>query len=241
MSGKLPGVAVALLAAFACGAARGQANLAVEPLRIDIAQPARSGSLRVTNRGSEPVRVQADVRRWTQQDGRDRLDETADAIASPPLFELKPGASQVLRVGLLRPADPARETTFRLLVSELPRDKAVGMQTLIRLSMPVFVVPAAKPAAAAAPVDAAPLEWRARRVDGRLEVRAANTGARHVQVADGACAPWFGAASDSRLAGYVLAGQWRSWSLPAPAAEPECTLDYKINRAPQSARLRLDP
>jgi len=240
MIGKLPGVAVGLSLAIACGAVRGQANLGVEPLRIDIAQPARSGSLRVTNRGTEAVRVQADLRLWTQQEGRDKLEETSEAVASPPLFELQPGASQVLRVGLLRPADPARETTYRLLVSELPRDKAVGMQTLIRLSMPVFVVPAVKPPAAAQ-ADAPRLEWRARRVDGRLEVRAANAGARHVQVANAACAPWFGAAADSRLTGYVLAGQWRSWSLPAPDAAAECALEYQVNRAPQTARLRLDP
>jgi fimbrial chaperone protein len=150
--------------------------------------------------------VQAQLRQWTQIDGRDRLDEVPHAVATPPVFTLAPKSRQVVRVGVLVPPHATTEQTFRLLLTELPASAAPAggqVATLLQLSLPVFVAPRTPPSSPVlTPILARTL------VSGQpawvLSVR--NDGQRHAQLSGAtlttAHAPWA-----ERLGTYVLAGQ----------------------------------
>jgi fimbrial chaperone protein len=142
--------AALLLSIAACASA---ASLDVNPVRIDLAPAARSAELKLTNMSSEPLSVQVDVRQWTQDfDGTEQLADTRTLLAVPPIVTIPPGEHQVVRIGQLGAPAEDVEKTFRVLVTELAHTPATnggpGLNMRLRLSIPVFVAPVARHAAA---------------------------------------------------------------------------------------------
>lgn len=197
---------LALAAALVAHAGSFSAN----PVRLTLPAGATSTSLLLQNQGDEPVLVQAEVMAWSQQDGSDVLTPSQDLVVSPPIFKIAPGAAQTVRVGLLRPADPAGELTYRLFLQEVPPPQPPGQQVVsiaLRLSLPLFVLPRGR----AAPQ----LIWRvAPAAEGQLKLSLANAGNAHVQAID--CKLYTQAGTliaEHNLGGYVLPGQMRSWEI----------------------------
>jgi fimbrial chaperone protein len=183
-------------------------SLSVTPIRIDLSSAQRSVALTVRNDGDQTTVVQAQLVAWSQADNDDRLEPTTDVLASPPIFTVAPGASQVLRIALRTAPDAARERSYRVLVTEVPGKpdpEFTGAQFALKISLPIFV---GASAAKTAPL----LEWSGvRTAKGDLALTAVNTGGKHIQVQtiDVAGA---GPDPDARFAGlwYVLAGQRRT-------------------------------
>jgi fimbrial chaperone protein len=123
----------------------------------------------------------------------------------------------VVRVGLRRAPDPARELTYRLYFQEVPSPPAPGFQGLqvaLRLGVPVFVN---------APAVGKPdLRWSMRRGPGPgLSLVLANAGAAHVRVSDVTLTSAAGARIvDEKATAYLLAGQSREWPVKATATQP---------------------
>ena len=95
-------------------------SLSVTPVRVELSNAQRSAALTVRNDGDQPSVVQAQLVAWSQESNEDKLDPTVDLLASPPIFTVAPGASQILRVALRRAPDSAVERTYRILVTEVP-------------------------------------------------------------------------------------------------------------------------
>jgi fimbrial chaperone protein len=68
---------------FAAGSACA-ASLQVAPVLLDIAAPAAAAMVTLRNTGATPIATQIRVFRWVQEEGRERLEPTADVVASPP-------------------------------------------------------------------------------------------------------------------------------------------------------------
>jgi fimbrial chaperone protein len=207
------GIALALCLAAADAPA---GSFQVNPIRVEIAKGATTAALTVRNDGDESTVIQATMVGWTQDDsGQDLYTPTTEALVTPPIMTIPPGGEQIVRVGLRRAADPQRELTYRLYLTEVPpppKPGFTGLQVALRVGVPVFVPPLA-PAIRR-------LEWSAQiAADGAIRLSAQNTGNTHVQVTDfelalpGASEPL---ARQSALA-YVLTGQRRLWTLPVPA------------------------
>jgi fimbrial chaperone protein len=159
-----------------------------------------------------------------QQDGKDVYTPTKDILATPPIFTVPAGGSQVVRVGLRRPTDAQRELAYRLFLQEVPPAKsdAQGLRMVLRIGLPVFVLP---------PVVTKPvLRWQAvRTADGALKVVLTNSGNAHIQVARAKLTVPGSSQSlaTQDVAAYVLSGQSRDWV-------------YKLGSVPGSgASLRL--
>jgi fimbrial chaperone protein len=138
----------------------------------------RTAVLTVRNQDESPVVVQARPAAWSQRDGEDQLDDTHDLVVTPPIFTVAGKGQQVLRVALLRDADPARELDYRLVLSEVPSSVApdkTGLRVALRITLPVFVAAQAHTAADVAWTH----KWLA---DGTLEIAAQNRGTAHVQI-----------------------------------------------------------
>ena len=176
------GIAVSLLAMGMLAAAGPAAasSISVAPIRVELSSGKRTAVLTVRNQDESPVVVQARPAAWSQRDGEDQLDDTHDLVVTPPIFTVPPKGQQVLRVALLREADPARELDYRLVLSEVPSSVApdkTGLRVALRITLPVFVAAQAHTAADVAWSH----KWLA---DGTLEIAAQNRGTAHVQIQD---------------------------------------------------------
>src|SRR6202140_4151365 len=149
--------------------------LSVTPIRIELSSAQRSVALTVRNDGDQPTVVQAQLVAWSQADNDDRLEPTIDVLASPPIFTVAPGASQVLRIALRTAPDAVRERSYRVLVTEVPGkpDPAfTGAQFALKISLPIFV-------AASTAKTTPKLEWSGVRTGkGDLALTAVNSGGK---------------------------------------------------------------
>ena len=196
-----------LLALFlACLPAWG-GTFQVSPVRATLSASRSIAALTVKNEGSEPAVIQVELVAWSQRDGKDVYVASKEIIATPPIFTVPPGGTQIVRVGLRRPPDPRVELAYRIYLQEVPARPAAGFQGLqvaLRLGVPVFV----NPASAVAPA----LKWSARRVGGEMKLGVANTGNAHVQVTGLALSAARGPAlAAPKTVAYVLPGQSREW------------------------------
>ena len=188
-------------------------SLSVTPIRIELSSAQRSVALTVGNDGDQPTVVQAQLVAWSQADNDDRLEPTTDILASPPIFTVAPGASQILRIALRRAPDAARERSYRILVTEVPgkpQPGFTGAQFALKISLPIFVD-------ASGAKTSPQLEWSgARTAKGELALTAVNTGAKHIQV-QAIEVTKEGSDPDARFTGlwYILPGQRRTVTIKA--------------------------
>ena len=198
----------------------------VNPIRVDMTKGATTAAITVRNDGEEPIVVQSSVVKWTQDNGQEVYAPTTEALVTPPIMTVPPGGEQIVRVGLRRRPDPQRELAYRLYLQEVPpppKPGFTGLQVALRVGLPVFVAPGAP--------GIRRLEWSAQiGQDGVIRLAAQNTGNAHVQVTDfelglpGAGEP---IAHESTLA-YVLAGQRRQWTLPAPPDRVKSVSEFRL-------------
>jgi fimbrial chaperone protein len=185
-------------------------SFTVNPVRVTLSAGQRVAAITVHNSGTEASVIQLETLRWTQQSGRDTLVPSTEILATPPIFTLQPGASQIVRVGLLRAADARRELTYRLILREVPPPQPIaqGLRVALAISMPVFVT-STRPSFAN-------IEWRAESLaNGRIVLRVTNIGAAHIQIGSLELSSAKGASPFIRqnVATYVLPGNMRSWTL----------------------------
>lgn len=206
------GKLIALVAAASCVAtceARSQA-LDVAPVSLTLVAGQRTASINITNRGDQKTSIQTRPFAWAGADRSDQLSATKDIAVSPPLFELGPGETQLVRLVVRAPA-VGSETTYRLLLDQVPGPAAAGtIRVALRISLPVFV----RPAGLAAPV----LAWSLERKGADLELVCRNSGARHAHITqiklDGVPA---GVGLDQQSPAYVLARAQQHWRMKDPA------------------------
>jgi len=150
----------------------------VEPVSLNLSVETPQGLFRLNSRDTQPIRVQVDVAVWTQEQGANREEPTADFIVSPRFVDLPPGAGQVVRIALRHPAAQPAEQSYRVLFREvvespggIPGEKGIALD----YSIPLFVAPA---------VPGGPhLEWALRRVDAStLLLAVSNTGVSHGKI-----------------------------------------------------------
>jgi fimbrial chaperone protein len=189
-------------------------SFTVNPVRVTLSPTQRVAAISVSNHGAEASVIQLETSRWTQQDGKDSLAPSNEILATPPIFTLAPGASQIVRVGLRRASDAQHELTYRLVLREVPPPQPIaqGLRVALAISMPVFVV--------SAHPSFSNLAWRAVRLaDGRIQLQATNTGSAHVQIGslELSSPPSASPIVRQSVATYVLPGNTRSWTFKTTA------------------------
>lgn len=217
------------------------ASLQVAPTSVTLKPTENAAALWLSNADEqEPLRAQARLFRWVQENGEERLEATPDLSVSPPMIELPAGERQLIRV--IRTSSPpsGAETAYRVLVDELPpaqQSEEGGLRFAMRYSVPVFILPAGD----------APIRYQ---LQSRLEpgtppaLAISNSGNQHAQIADLA---WIGADGARKpliagLVGYVLPGQTMRWTLPSDTpATPGGHFAARINGEQEEQTLALAP
>lgn len=190
----------------------------VSPIRVVLSASRPTAVLNVQNDSDETLIIQTQSVAWSQSDGEEVYDQTADLIVTPAIFSLPPRSHQVVRVGLRRPVASTSEICYRLSLQEIagpPKVNATSLQMLLRIVLPVFVEPTS--------VATANLQWEALlSPDNMLTVRAQNAGNAHIQIYN---FKLLEADSEHSFAtqstpAYVLPGQGRQWQLKPDAQLP---------------------
>jgi fimbrial chaperone protein len=238
---KSTGHALTGVAVLLCLASSAQAgSFSVNPVRVTLSPKQVVGALTVRNLGAETAVIQLETLDWSQPGGQDRLAPTGQILATPPILSIPPGVSRIIRVGLMRPVDPQRELTYRLILREVPppRPLAQALRVALQISLPVFVDPSH-------PV-APQLHWRLLRTpDGHLRLEARNDGTAHVQLdyvellSGESTTP----VAVQKTVEYVLPGSARSWNLEvakAPALGTLLHLRAETDAGNLQANVRLD-
>ena len=225
------------VAAMLCAWSAQAGSLSVMPVVVALSDHKVREAITVTNQGDERVTTHVDVVSWTQSDGKDIFAPTTDVLLNPGVFTLEPGQAQVLRLGWRGKPPLDTESSYRILLREVPpaaqAQRPSGalpsqVRVLLELRIPIYVAPRQ--------VVQRP-EWQTRRVDGdTLEVRFRNQSNVHtvvhdLQLASGSGAP-LGQSLDVHAA--VLAGQERLWTLPLPkAGAADLTVDVRADQGHQ--------
>jgi fimbrial chaperone protein len=187
----------------------------ISPIRITLSGKTPVAVLTVRNDSAKSSVMQLKVLSWSQAGNDDTYIPTDEVLATPPIFTVPPGGTQIIRVGLRRKADARRELAYRLFLQEVPVTDVAAqvseVKVALRFGIPIFVSPlnnkTPKPL----------LDWRVMMGSPKtLRSEAANHGDAHVQV--------FGVALNSAAGGpmlaeyrgmhYLLPKQARNWLIP---------------------------
>lgn len=218
---------------FAAGAARA-GSFQVGPVSATLSADHPVAALTVRNTGGSPAVIQLEAMAWTQADGVDKYAPATDILATPPIFTIPAGGSQVIRVGSRAPATQG-ERAYRLFLREIPpppKPGFRGMRMALEISLPVFVVPST----AIAPA----LQWQATVVDARhLRIRVTNTGSAHARLTRFTLARAKGAAPlpMPRKTVYVLPGTSHEWLVEAAVASGD---DLRLTAQTDSGTVQAD-
>ncbi len=230
-------VMAALLAGSIAGGAQA-GSLTVTPVIVTLDDRTHSAALTVKNEGNEVRVIQTELLRWTQKDGADVQTPSGDILVNPPLATLQPGQTQVVRIGLKRRADNTQELAYRLFITEVPppSEHFTGLRIALRLGIPVYVSPKAKPSAR--------LGWQAARApNGALLLTVLNDGNCHLRVDSfKVIDPGTGRALGASRPGpfTLLAGQARRYSLVLPAKWAGREVKLLSNTADGPAETRVE-
>jgi fimbrial chaperone protein len=191
-------VTTALLLSQIAGASA--ARLLVEPILLEM-NGAAAGTLTLRNEESVESDVQTRVFRWLQADGRETLEPTTDAVASPPAIRLTPHSDYTVRIVRTATEPVAGEESYRVIVDQLPspgRQMQRAVNILIRQSIPVFF--------RAGQLTRANVSWSVTSEHGQISVSAVNGGDERLRIASLQLHDGAGTVVDfgNGLVGYVL-------------------------------------
>ena len=135
------------------GNAYAQAGITIAPVVINL-DPSRTLSSQTSfnNVTNKIISFEAKIQTWSMKDGETILSDTRDILVNPNTFQLPPGATQIIRIGLRKkPSDT--ELTYRLIVTQLnegniiTNQQGIAIQILPAFSLPVYISsPSYKPA-----------------------------------------------------------------------------------------------
>jgi fimbrial chaperone protein len=149
------------------------ANLQVTPVRTTLQPDAKAAVVTVQNQGTDDTLVQLSIVAWRQENGEDRMEPTRDLLLNPSIFLVKAGEQQIVRFALRVPHGTI-EQAYRAVLQEVPQQHTQGVTTLLRMLMPIFVMPTV----AAAPA----VDFRLLPSPKGIDVVAHNGGNVHVQL-----------------------------------------------------------
>ncbi|MDN7124531.1 molecular chaperone [Pseudidiomarina sp. 1APP75-32.1] len=212
---------ITLLTLVGCSAV--QANtLGVSPVRVELSAAAPLASITVTNSSDQAKTIQLSLFEWRQQGQETSLTATKELIAAPPIAEIPPHQTQIVRVGLRAQPDAQTEKSYRLMIRELPPQDNVGIAITLRISIPVFVAP--EQAAAHQ------LQWRLETRDNATFLIAQNTGTAHAKINELEVEQPVLAQSAPTGNIYVLPGSYYEWQLQDSVSQyPEIVVQARIH------------
>ena len=216
----------------------------ISPIRITLSGKKPIAVLTVRNDSTESSVMQLRVMSWSQSGNDDIYTPTDEVLATPPIFTVPAGGTQIIRVGIRRKADARLELAYRLFLQEVPVTNVAtqdsGVRVALRFGIPVFVTPANK---SPKPL----LDWRVMVESPKtLRIEAVNRGDAHVQISGVALNSASGGPMLAEYRGmhYLLPKQGRNWLVPVDQVPPLGTplkVQAQTDAGEFHANLALEP
>ncbi|OIQ87705.1 putative fimbrial chaperone protein [mine drainage metagenome] len=219
------GVACALLWAPHAALA---SSYSLDPVRVQLSASEPLGQVTLRNASSAPISIQVELSHWHEIDSKEQLKPAHDVLASPPLFVVPAGQSQVVRFGLRNAPTAAVESAWRVTFNQLPSPtrRNNSAELLLRSTIPLFY----RPESAAPPK----LVAQATRGAKHLDLRLSNVGGVHVEL-DSLQVRCGGVTLFSHATMiYLLPGSYSTLKLPLPASGQALDIEARTDEpAPQ--------
>ena len=203
----------------------GASSISVSPTTVELTAPAGASQITLRNTSGETVFVQTRVFKWSQADGKERLEPTKNVVASPPTIKLERGQEYVVRVVRVSKAPVQGEESYRLLVDELPKksDTAANhINMVLRQSIPLFFTQKDS--------SAPQMSWQISSVKGRSVLTGTNSGATHLKLSRMTLEQnGKKVAAINGLVGYVLGGSTMSFPLPRKVPAGKLSMSASSN------------
>lgn len=149
----------------------------VQPVRIELSARQLRTTIQIQNLADEATTIQAHVVAWNASGTEEVLSDNDEILLNPPIFTVAAGHRQFLRLGLRKPRPDAVESTFRLILEEVPpppKPGFNGITTLLKISIPIFFKPR---------ISSPQLAWSVRQNSSQeLLLSVKNSGNAHVQI-----------------------------------------------------------
>ena len=119
----------------------------ISPLKITLSKNSSIAVIQLKNVGDSATTIQLQTMRRMQDGEGDKLQLTREIIATPQIFSIKAGATQLIRVGMVSKPDPVNEIAYRLVLDEIPPPPEPGfkgLQVALKINFPIFVQPLSK-------------------------------------------------------------------------------------------------
>ncbi len=123
------------------------AGIEITPIHVNLTEKAPIATVRLLNNSTKPMSFQVFQKHWSQQKSKSELTSSENLVITPPIFTLKPGAQQLLRVGMVDIKPSKTEQSYRMIIQQLPgdglqaNDKRIQLQVLLAMSVPIFIKP----------------------------------------------------------------------------------------------------
>lgn len=101
------------------------ASYSISPVQLNIHKEAKIASMTVSNESEKDKHFQLTVYKRSNMSGKESYVETKDLIATPGMFKIPAGKSQLIRVAMKNAMYDQRPSAYRVAVRELPRDLLV--------------------------------------------------------------------------------------------------------------------
>ncbi|NLS56251.1 fimbrial biogenesis chaperone [Hafnia alvei] len=196
-------------------------NMLIWPIDPALGANDNATELWLENKGAVAATMQIRVLGWKQVAGEENYRSQQDVVASPPIVNIGAGKKQLIRLIRQSPTPAGQEQAFRILIDEVPpAERSTGSQAgvslLMRYSLPLFVygdgVNFQRNAAEPVHLSQSQLSWKMTTNNGHPAIEVTNRGTIHARLSKVSIN---GKTMADGLLGYVLAGSYRTWPLPA--------------------------
>jgi len=119
-------------------------GLSIWPVQVHLPADGSVQELQVSNPTNETSYVQVMAVEWHEPGEIGQAAPVEDVLAVPPVFELAPNSSQLVRIAARGQDNLHAERPYRLIVTEVPRIAGLVPNTLAvaaRMTLPLFVRP----------------------------------------------------------------------------------------------------
>jgi len=157
----------------------------VWPIKVTLSPDKTTESVKLTNETDKLVNLQVSATSWDIDENGEFIEsDTGDFVFFPRLITVPPGEDKAVRVGY-QGDFPRLEKPYRLIIEELPpvlepdqqeNKKRVGVQYVLRLSLPLFVMPGERPPAPEIGIDGIRVS------ENGVQVGVKAAGTHHVEV-----------------------------------------------------------
>jgi fimbrial chaperone protein len=202
--------------------------LSITPTRLVLSAEQPVGVLTLTNPNDMPTLIHLKIMRWTQERGKDHYQPTEDILATPPVFELPPHKSQVIRFAIQNQINPRSEQAYRVYLREVVTQTKIfrhlnsQLKVALSISVPVFIHPE---------VVERKFVWSAKWSDNQhLQIQLHNTGNITLFTNQ-----WQLFSANKPLShkktvfSYIQPGQSEAWTIKASQFKPPLNVSANIN------------